>query len=54
LTTGGSKAVGGGDITRKKKLLEKQKRGKKRLAQHSSGKVRLSQAAFNSVVSRSG
>ena len=54
MTTGGSKAVGGGDITRKKKLLEKQKRGKKRLAQNSSGKVRLSQAAFNSVVSRSG
>ena len=25
LTTGGSKSVGGGDITRKKKLLEKQK-----------------------------
>mmetsp|Transcript_20625 Transcript_20625/g.30958 ORF Transcript_20625/g.30958 Transcript_20625/m.30958 type:complete len:378 (-) Transcript_20625:50-1183(-) len=51
LTTGGSKSVGGGDITRKKKLLEKQKRGKKR--QQSSGKVTLSQAAFNSVISRS-
>lgn len=51
LTTGGSKAVGGGDITRKKKLLEKQKKGKKR--QQATGKVALSQAAFNSVISRS-
>lgn len=51
LTTGGSKAVGGGDITRKKKLLEKQKKGKKR--QQSTGRVTLSQAAFNSVISRS-
>ena len=45
------KMVGGGDITRKKKLLEKQKQGKKR--QQQSGKVGLSQAAFNSVISRS-
>lgn len=45
------KMVGGGDITRKKKLLEAQKRGKKRAQQ--SGKVTLSQAAFNSVISRS-
>jgi len=44
------KMVGGGDISRKKKLLEKQKRGKKRSQQ--SGKVTLSQAAFNSVISR--
>ena len=50
LTTGGSKSVGGGDITRKKKLLEKQKKGKKR--SQSTGKVTLSQAAFNSVISR--
>lgn len=50
LTTGGSKSVGGGDITRKKKLLEKQKKGKKR--SQASGKVTLSQAAFNSVISR--
>ncbi|KAL3910637.1 MAG: hypothetical protein SGILL_007614 [Bacillariaceae sp.] len=45
------KMVGGGDISRKKKLLEKQKKGKKRAQQ--SGKVNLSQAAFNSVISRS-
>ncbi|MGK3748318.1 MAG: GTP-binding protein LepA [Bacillariaceae sp.] len=44
------KMVGGGDISRKKKLLEKQKKGKKR--SQSSGKVTLSQAAFNSVISR--
>ena len=44
------KVVGGGDISRKKKLLEAQKRGKKR--QQKSGKVTLSQAAFNSVISR--
>ena len=49
--TKGSKTVGGGDVSRKKKLLEKQKKGKKR--QQSSGKVQLSQAAFNSVISRS-
>lgn len=45
------KTVGGGDISRKKKLLEAQKRGKKR--QQQSGRVSLSQAAFNSVISRS-
>ena len=45
------KVVGGGDVTRKKKLLEKQKRGKKR--QQDSGRVTLSQAAFNSVITRS-
>lgn len=46
----GGKTVGGGDISRKKKLLEAQKRGKKR--QQQSGRVALSQAAFNSVISR--
>jgi elongation factor 4 len=45
------KVVGGGDTSRKKKLLEAQKRGKKR--QQHSGRVTLSQAAFNSVISRS-
>jgi GTP-binding protein LepA len=49
--TKSGKTVGGGDVTRKRKLLEKQKRGKKR--QQATGKVQLSQAAFNTVISRS-
>lgn len=49
--TKSGKTVGGGDVTRKMKLLEKQKKGKKRMQQ--TGKVSLSQAAFNSIISRS-
>ena len=51
--TKSGKTVGGGDRTRKMKLLEKQKKGKKRLQSASSGRVTLSQAVFNSVISRS-
>ncbi len=40
----GSKVVGGGDVSRKKKLLEKQKRGKKKM--QSSAKINISHDVF--------
>lgn len=44
----GSKVVGGGDVSRKKKLLEKQKRGKKRMQQR--GKINISQDVFLKMI----
>ncbi|MBK5215194.1 MAG: elongation factor 4 [Candidatus Pacebacteria bacterium] len=40
----GSKMVGGGDVSRKKKLLEKQKKGKKRM--QSNAKINISHEVF--------
>jgi GTP-binding protein LepA len=40
----GSKVVGGGDVSRKKKLLEKQKRGKKRM--QANAKINISHDIF--------
>ena len=44
------KTVGGGDKTRKEKLLKKQREGKKRMK--TVGKVTLTQDAFLAVVKR--
>ncbi|CAM9750119.1 unnamed protein product, partial [Choristocarpus tenellus] len=49
--TKSGKTVGGGDASRKKKLLEKQKKGK--LRAKTVGRVQLSQEAFWSVLSSS-
>eukprot|EP00656_Telonema_subtile_P004357 TRINITY_DN11979_c0_g1_i1.p1 TRINITY_DN11979_c0_g1~~TRINITY_DN11979_c0_g1_i1.p1 ORF type:complete len:630 (-),score=145.73 TRINITY_DN11979_c0_g1_i1:244-2133(-) len=46
----GGKTVGGGDKTRKQKLLQKQKKGKARMKM--VGNVELSQSAFMSIVNQ--
>lgn len=46
------KTVGGGDQSRKKKLLDKQKKGKAR--QKTVGRVQLGQEAFWAVLSGGG
>lgn len=44
----GSKVVGGGDVSRKKKLLEKQKKGKKRLQENA--KINISHDVFLKMI----
>lgn len=46
----GSKMVGGGDVSRKKKLLEKQKKGKARM--RNSGKVNIPHEVFLKMMQR--
>ncbi len=48
----GSKMVGGGDVSRKKKLLEKQKKGKARMKD--SGKVNIPHDVFLKMMQRGG
>jgi len=44
------KTVGGGDVSRKQKLLQKQREGKKRMK--TVGNVALSQEAFHSIITK--
>jgi GTP-binding protein LepA len=49
----GSKVVGGGDVSRKKKLIEKQKKGKARMKERGRGKVNIPHEVFMKMM-RSG
>ncbi len=40
----------GGDVSRKMKLLQKQKRGKKKLLEHGTGKVNIPEEVFMKMV----
>ena len=42
----------GGDVTRKRKLLEKQKKGKKRMLSRGKGKVDIPNSAYMAVLKR--
>ena len=42
----------GGDVTRKRKLLDKQKKGKKRMAAQGAGRVEIPSSAYLKVLKR--